>query len=474
MPNEQGGYGGYRRPEQEDRTRRVRTGGSEPRREPPPLTPQDFEGSGWVTPPAAPTQPQAAEPAGGRQPKPASLRSRFTTGAPRPGAFAKPDAGTQRAAPQRAARPQGGVPGAAPRLRSAARPEPAARPRTPGQAPAMTPAQSRAAARRARELRRRQRRLLLLGTAAAILLLSAFITLLLPKSAKTDPTNTVPMDDKPTAGGALVAPSPYAGGQSDAVQALDWGSVGPQRQTDETGRTYTAAPTAGEALPEFGRVTTEWFADAAFLGDSLTAGFTEYGINLGGALVCGYEGISPNTVVNRTTVTHSERGDEIPLDVLAAAQPAKLYLLIGTNALAGTGNDEGFLNYYARMLDELRAALPNTMLFVQSILPVRPEALEQAPGLTTERVASMNAQIQAMCAERGCYFLDLNAEFSDADGALDANYAEQDGIHLTVAGYTKWVSFLCTHVPYDKDNPYQQGSTYYLDGSVQELLTDLP
>ena len=41
-------------------------------------------------------------------------------------------------------------------------------------------------------------------------------------------------------------------------------------------------------------------------------------------------GISPNAVVNRATVTSPDRGEEVPLDVLAAAQPAKLYILIGS------------------------------------------------------------------------------------------------------------------------------------------------
>lgn len=54
------------------------------------------------------------------------------------------------------------------------------------------------------------------------------------------------------------------------------------------------------------------------------------------------------------------------------------------------GNDEGFLAYYGKLLDELQSTLPNSMIFVQSILNVRPEALDQAPGLTPERVGSMN------------------------------------------------------------------------------------
>ena len=354
---------------------------------------------------------------------------------------------------------------------------PDTRPAPPPQRRAPTQEQRRAAARRRREQRRRRRQLAVVGTVAGVLVLSGIITVLLPDSAKGE-TTAPPAADP--AGTRLVAPLPYAGaGDSggSTVQALNWGTVGPQKQSADTGYTYTALPAAPAALPEFGRVDTSWFADAAFLGDSLTAGFcvNEYNIDVGGALVCGYEGISPNTVVNRTTVTSPDRGEEIPLDVLTAAQPAKLYILIGTNALVQTGNDDSFLAYYGKMLDDLRAALPNTTFYVQSVLAATQEKVaDTLPGLAPDRLAVINAAIQQLCAERGCYYLDLNAEFADDAGYLAADYAQPDGVHLTVSGYSRWVSYLCTHVPYDKDNPYQAGSTYYLSDDMKNLLSDIP
>ena len=343
----------------------------------------------------------------------------------------------------------------------------------------LTPEQQRAIARRARERRRRRRRTLLVGTAGGILILSGIITALLPKSM----TGEAPAAESTATGSTqLVAPLPY-GGSSDtgdasaSAPAINWGSVGPVQQSGDQGYTYTALPAAPTAVPEFGRVDTSWFADAAFLGDSLTAGFSasEYNIDVGGALICGYEGISPNTIVNRTTVTSPDRGDEVAMDVLTNAQPAKLYILIGTNALVQTGNDESFLAYYGRMLDDLQAALPNTAIYVQSILSATQETVtEDAPGLAPDRLATINAAIQGLCAERGCYFLDLNAEFRDESGYLLSDYAQPDGIHLTVSGYNKWVSYLCTHVPYNKNNPYQAGSTYYLSDDLKQLLADIP
>ena len=133
-----------------------------------------------------------------------------------------------------------------------------------------TQEQRRAAARRARAKRRRRRQLALIGTACGILVVSGVITALLPaKGADAPLTSDAPANTR------LVAPVPYAGsnGSAGTAQALNWGTVGPQRQSADTGYTYTALPAAPAALPEFGRVDTSWFADAAFLGDSLTAGF---------------------------------------------------------------------------------------------------------------------------------------------------------------------------------------------------------
>lgn len=58
-----------------------------------------------------------------------------------------------------------------------------------------------------------------------------------------------------------------------------------------------------------------------------------------------------------------------------------------------------------------------------------------------------------MCKERGFYYLNLTEAFTGEDGYLTADYAQNDGIHLTVAGYSHWMDYLCTHVPYNKTTP---------------------
>lgn len=331
----------------------------------------------------------------------------------------------------------------------------------------------RSAARKARQNRRVRRRLVLIATGLCILLASGVITALLPNGS-TETENPVVEGDTSQLTASVVAPLPYAGDSGDTqAEAVNWGDVGPTRQSENY--TYTAAPETPTAVPEFGKVDLSWFNDAAFLGDSLTVGYSDYNINVGNALICAYEGASPNDIVNRTTMTSNTRGEEIPLDVLTQAQPKKLYVLMGANSLAySTENDEGFLNYYGRMLDELKAALPDTTIFVQSVLPVQAEVQDKMPGLKPDRVSSINASLSALAAEKGCLYLALNEVFVDESGFLKADFAQPDGLHLSGTGYSTWVDYLRTHVPYDKDNPYQLGSTYYLSDEMRELLSDLP
>ena len=426
MPNKEGGYGGY--PPRPKQNRQVKAPGS--------------GGVRRVTPGQQPARPPQSRPESG--PK-TVYRAPYS-----PPSAAEADGWQRPPQPQRPLR-------------------------SPTGEAVPNPQQSvRAAARRARETRRMRRRLTLIATGVCILLASGVITALLPGD-NSENEDAVLQGDTSQLTTSVVAPLPYAGDTGGVAQddTINWGDVGPARQTDNY--TYTAAPATPTAVPEFGKVDVSWFDDAAFLGDSLTVGYTTYNINVGKALVCAYEGASPNDIVNRTTMNSDVRGDEVPLDVLAQAQPKKLYVLMGANSLAySTTNDEGFLNYYGRMLDELKAVLPDTTIFVQSVLPVQAEVLETMPGLTPERVSSINASLSTMAAEKGCLYLSLSDALVDENGCLRSDYAQPDGLHLSGSGYSAWVDYLCTHVPYDKDNPYQIGSTYYLTDELRELLSDLP
>ena len=214
--------------------------------------------------------------------------------------------------------------------------------------------------------------------------------------------------------------------------------------------------------PACGQVDLSYFSDAAFLGDSLTVGFSDYSINLGGALICGYTGVGPDAIVNRSAVKSPTRGQEVALDVLAAAQPKKLYILLGTNTLTTLGAADRFLAYYGQMLDLLRQTLgDDCVIYVQSIPPVRPAAAEEKPGLASDVLRSVNEQLAQMAADKGCVYLDLWETFADGEGSLKEILAAPDGVHFSAGnGYGAWVTYLRNHAKYSAANAWTPGSAY--------------
>ena len=209
--------------------------------------------------------------------------------------------------------------------------------------------------------------------------------------------------------------------------------------------TETALDFRMAALPDSAPVEKSWFAQASFVGDSLTQGMQLYDTGLPNAHFCAYKGVGPNAVVNNTTCRRADGEKEVPMEALASQQPRALYILLGTNVLTSDSDYTSFLTYYRLMLDMISQALPNTKIYVQSITPVRPEVSQKSPGLYKERLCEINDALSAIALEKGCTFLNLWEALADENGDLIEEYAQPDGYHLLPAGYDAWVDYLCTH-----------------------------
>lgn len=316
----------------------------------------------------------------------------------------------------------------------------------------------------------------LAGVIAAILLLSLAITAILENGEKQSEA----VQQSPAAGTAanILAPLPMQGdtgasaadsaggtagegsGAADAAAAT-LEQFGPARQAAGAYQ-VKAYDSSVIRQPSCGQVDLSYFSDAALLGDSLTVGFSDYSINLGGALICGYTGVGPDAIVNRSAVKSSVRGQEVALDVLAAARPKKLYLLLGTNTLTTLGAADRFLAYYGQMLDLLRQALgDDCVIYVQSIPPVRPEAAAEKPGLASDVLRSVNEQLAQLAAQKGCVYLDLWEAMADGEGNLKEVLAAPDGVHFSAGnGYGAWVTYLRNHAKYASTNAWTLGSAY--------------
>ena len=311
-------------------------------------------------------------------------------------------------------------------------------------------------------------KLRLLGAFIAILLLAYAITAILEHGAAG--ADETPATNASGIAANILAPLPMQGEAASDSAATD-GTAGAQAATLETfgpakqsagAYTIKAYDASVICQPSCGQVDLNYFSDAAFLGDSLTVGFSDYQINLGGALICGYTGVGPDAIVNRSAVKSPTRGQEVALDVLAAAQPKKLYILLGTNTLTTLGASDRFLAYYGQMLDMLREALgDDCVIYVQSIPPVRPSAAAKKPGLASDVLRGVNEQLAQLAASKGCVYLDLWEALADGEGNLKEMLAAPDGVHLSAGnGYGAWVTYLRNHAKYDASNSWTMGSAY--------------
>ena len=322
--------------------------------------------------------------------------------------------------------------------------------------------------------RRGSGKLRLVGVILAILVLSLAITAILENGQNAGEEQTAlpsgtaqnilaPLPMQGAAAGSAAsgdgAEDPAAGSTDAAAVTLE--PFGPAQQTAGA-YTVKAYDSSVIRQPSCGQVDLGYFSDAAFLGDSLTVGFSDYHINLGGALVCGYTGTGPDAIVNRSVVKSSERGQEVALDVLAAARPKKVYILLGTNTLTTLGAADRFLAYYGQMLDLLHQTLgEDCILYVQSITPVRPEAAAEKPGLASDVLRSVNEQLAQLAASKGCVYLDLWETFADGEGNLKEVLAAPDGVHFSAGnGYGAWVTYLRNHAKYSASNSWTMGSAY--------------
>jgi len=154
-----------------------------------------------------------------------------------------------------------------------------------------------------------------------------------------------------------------------------------------------------------------------FVGDSLTDGM-RWNETFPDRRVRNY-GVSGDTVqgvVNR-------------IDQVVAAEPAQVFVQIGTNDITHGRTAEEIAANYATLLDRLADGLPDARIYVQSVLPREPSR--------AEIVRDVNTRIAVLARERGAQYVDLHTRFVVDGGRIDPRLTPDD-LHLSGEGYMRW------------------------------------
>ncbi len=164
------------------------------------------------------------------------------------------------------------------------------------------------------------------------------------------------------------------------------------------------------------------FSNSVIMGDSISESLSEYDI-LEKSSVVAYKGRN----------TESAIGD---VSTVINLQPQKIFMTYGMNdLLLFNGNSNLFIKQYEKLINKVKQGLPNTEIYVCSVLPVEQIAINRNAAF--KQYSQFNISLQKMCK-------DLGITYIKTDDLLDGHseYYEPDGIHMKANFYPQWLNRL--------------------------------
>lgn len=180
--------------------------------------------------------------------------------------------------------------------------------------------------------------------------------------------------------------------------------------------------------------------DVVFVGDSITQGWNEQGLDIWNQSFAGkpWKGLNLGVAGNRTEhvlfrLQPKEDGGAGNLDE-PAIHPKVIVLMIGTNNLF-THTPEQAIAGILSCKTRLQKLEPEARIVLCSVLPVKDPAMNQ------NKVIPVNNSLRSMHMPPAVFWLDLYSHFVDGDGLQKTGFFK-DPVHLNAAGYQQWHDLL--------------------------------
>ncbi len=173
-------------------------------------------------------------------------------------------------------------------------------------------------------------------------------------------------------------------------------------------------------------------SDIVFFGDSITCGSDfRYYFRDKRIVNLGYSGDSLSGMINRVSM-------------IEALSPEKVFILGGINGLTDY-NIEKCVKKYEILLDSIRTALPNTEIYVQSVLPISTNREVTLTNIChNASIVKFNDEIRGLAEERKVVYVDLFSLFV-LDGEMNPDLTT-DGVHLKPEAYGIWADAIRTYI----------------------------
>ena len=103
-----------------------------------------------------------------------------------------------------------------------------------------------------------------------------------------------------------------------------------------------------------------------------------------------------------------------------------------------------FIEGYGKIIDAVREANPDAVIYIQEILPVSNSVSSTHDYIKNSKIDEYNELLQQLAEEKQVYFIDTAKAVAASDGSLPED-AAVDGIHMKNSYCQKWLDYLMTH-----------------------------
>ncbi len=194
-------------------------------------------------------------------------------------------------------------------------------------------------------------------------------------------------------------------------------------------------------VPISSPVDDSYFQDAVFVGDSRTEGLWLYS-KIKSTFIC-ERGLNVSKFFSDTLDKYNGK---TAFDELSSAEYGKIYISFGINEIGWVSS--AFIKQYGELIDKVKIAQPNAVIYVQNIFPMSKEQSDKAVYGDNAKLREYNKLIAEMCVEKEVYLLDVSSYFSDENGDLKSSYETGvDGAHFKAGGqgYIDWANYIRSH-----------------------------
>lgn len=171
----------------------------------------------------------------------------------------------------------------------------------------------------------------------------------------------------------------------------------------------------------------EIFKNDLFLGDSITDSLSFYEIIE-----------EPNVIAELGFTTRKSLSE---LDKIGKQNPENIFIMLGMNDMLNNGESDKFVKDYSNLIKEIRERLPDTNIYIQSILPVHPKVKEKKPLLTNENIGNFNKALIKFAKDENINYINLSPIIEE-----DKELLEPDGIHAKPDFYILWLNYLIENI----------------------------